>query len=195
MDVDSFLRDSLSRRRFFRMSGISLAGGSAMFLAACGDDTKSPTASLGPDESDVADVEILNSALDLELMAVAAYKAGAAKLKGSALQAGKLFLEQEQEHADGLAAAIKDADGTPNRAKSSYDLPRFASQEQVLRFAVVLENTAIAAYIDALPKLGKGDLRATAAAITSNEAEHLAVLLGALGEQQVPDAFVVGKVS
>lgn len=195
MDVDSFLRDPLSRRRFFRMSGVSVAAGSAMFLAACGDDTKSPTASLGPDESDQADVEILNSALDLELMAVAAYKAGAVKLRGSALQAGKLFLEQEQEHADGLASAIKDSDGKPNRAKSAYDFPQFSSQDDVLRFAITIENTAIAAYIDALPKLGKGDLRATAAAIVANEAEHVAVLLGALGEQQVPDAFVVGKAA
>jgi rubrerythrin len=195
MDVDSFLRDPLSRRRFFEMSGIGFAGGSAMFLTACADDTKSPHATTAPDESDEADVEILNSALDLELMAVAAYKAGAAHLKGDVLQVGKLFLEQEQEHADGLVSAIKDAGGVPNRAKSSYDFPRLRSQQDVLRFAIDIENTAIAAYIDALPKLGKGDLRATAAAIVANEAEHIAVLLGALGEQQVPDAFVVGKAA
>jgi rubrerythrin len=191
MDLDSFLRDPLSRRRFFEISGVSVAGGSAMFLAACGDDTKSPTAT-GPDESDEADREILNSALDLELMAVAAYKAGAAHLRGEVLQIGKQFLEQEQEHADGLMAAIVDAGGTANKAKPSYDFPGLRSQRDALRFAVELENTAIAAYIDALPKLGEGDLRATVAAIVSNEAEHVAILLGALGEQQVPGAFVLG---
>ena len=194
MDLDSFLRDPLSRRRFFRMSGVSVAGGSAMFLSACGGDAMSPGPN-GPDESDEADVEILNSALDLELMAVAAYKAGAARLQGEVLAVGKLFLEQEQEHADGLASAIKDAGGKPNRAKASYDFPALRSQTDVLRFAVDLENTAIAAYIDALPKLGKGDLRATAAAIVANEAEHVAVLLGALDEDQVPSAFVVGKAA
>ena len=194
MDVDRFLRDPLSRRRFFALSGVSVAGSSAVFLTACGDDTKSQTAP-GPDESDEADVEILNAALDLELMAVAAYKAGAAQLRGDVLQVGKLFLEQEQEHADGLAAAIKEAGGTPNRAKKAYDFPELRSQDDVLKFAVDLENTAIAAYIDALPKLGKGDLRATAAAIVANEAEHIAVLLGALGEEQVPGAFVYGKVA
>jgi len=194
MDLDRFLRDPLSRRRFFRMSGVSVAGGSAMFLAACGgDDTDTPAT--GPDESDAADVEILNSALDLELMAVAAYKAGAMLLTGEVLAVGRQFLEHEQEHADGLATAIKDAGGRPNRSKSSYDFPQLKSQTDVLRFAVDLENTAIAAYIDALPKLGKGDLRATASAIVANEAEHVAVLLGALGEQQVPDAFVVGKAA
>jgi rubrerythrin len=193
MDLDSFLRDPVSRRRFFHMSGISVAGGSAVFLSACGDDTKTPV--VGPDESDEADVELLNSALDLELMAVAAYKTGAGRLRGDVLAVGKLFLEQEQEHADGLMAAIKDAGGTPNRAKPAYDFPELRSQTDVLRFAIDLENTAIAAYIDALPKLGEGDLRATAAAIIANEAEHVSVLLGALGEEQVPDAFVVGRVA
>ena len=192
MDVDGFLREPLSRRRFLARSGVSAAGASAVLLSGCGDDTKSATKT-GPDESDEADVEILNSVLDLELMAVAAYKAGAGTLKGDVLQTVKGFLEQEQEHADGLSAAIKDAGGTPNRAKSSYDFPAWRSQREVLRYAVDLENTAIAAYIDALPKLGKGDLRATASAIIANEAEHVAILRGALGLEQVPSAFVVGK--
>jgi rubrerythrin len=188
-------RGALSRRRFFQYAGVSLASGSAVFLSACSDDTKLPQSEIGPDESDEADVEILNSALDLELMAVAAYMTGAGRLKGELLQVAKHFLEQEQEHADGLASAIKDAGGKPNRAKSSYDFPSLRSQQDVLRFAIDFEHTAIAAYIDALPKLGKADLRATAAAIMANEAEHVSVLLGALGEEQVPDAFVVGRAS
>jgi len=192
MDLDSFLRDPQSRRRFFRMSGMGVAGGSAVFLAACSDDTKNPV-SLGPDESDQADVEILNGALDLELMAVAAYKAGAGKLTGDRLAMVKDFLEQEQEHADGLAAAIKDADGTPNRAKEAYDFPVLRSPSDVLRFAVDVENTAIAAYIDALPKLTQGDLRSTAASIITNEAEHLSILLEELGREPVPAAFVTGR--
>ncbi len=199
MDIDGFLRDPQSRRRFFQRSGVMVGavGGSAMFLAACGNDgNATPDVLTGPDESDQADVEILNGALDLELLAVAGYKAGAAQLRGSVLQIGKSFLEQEQEHADGLAAAIKDAGGRPNRAKSSYnDFPRMHTQTDVLRFAIDLENTAIAAYIDALPKLSQKDLRSTVAAIITNEAEHVAVLLHALGRNPVPAAFVTGKVS
>jgi rubrerythrin len=195
MDIDGFLRDQQSRRRFFHMAGVSVgAGGAATFLAACGDES-APLVATGPDESDQADVEILNGALDLELMAVAAYKAGAARLRGSVLEVGKKFLAQEQEHADGLAAAIKQAGGTPNRAKATYDFPTLRTQTDVLKFAVDLENTAIAAYIDALPKLSQGDLRATAAAIITNEAEHVAVLLDALGMDPVPLAYVTGKAS
>ena len=111
MDIESYLRDPQSRRRFFQRSGVIVGGGgSAMFLAACADNTTTPNVLTGPDESDQADVEILNGALDLELMAVAAYKAGAARLRGSALAIGKKFLEQEQEHADGLAAAAIEVD-------------------------------------------------------------------------------------
>ncbi len=196
MDIDSFLGDPQSRRRFLQRSGVIVgAAGGPLLLAACGDSTTTPNVVTGPDESDQADVEILNGALDLELQAVAAYKLGAGRLRGSALDIGKKFLEQEQEHADALAAAIEDAGGRPNRAKSSYDFPELRSQTDVLRFAVDLEHTAIAAYIDALPKLSQGELRATAAAIITNEAEHVAVLLDALGRNPLPAAFVTGRPS
>ena len=191
MDLEHFLRDPQSRRRFFRTSAVSVAGASAVLLGACSDDTKNPVE--GPDESDLADVEILNAALDLELRGVAAYKVGAGKLRGERLAIVKLFLEQEQAHADGLGAAIKDRDGTPNRAKNAYDFPGLRTEADVLRFAIDLENTAIAAYIDALPKLSDNDLRATAASIITNEAEHMSVLLDALGRDPVPAAFVTGR--
>ncbi len=194
MDLDHFLRDPQSRRRFFRTSGVSVGGACAVLLAACSDDTKNPV-KVGPDESDQADVEILNGALDLELMAVAAYKAGAGRLRGERLGIVKVFLEQEQGHATGLAAAIKAADGKPNRAKSAYDFPVLRSESDVLRFAIDLENTAIAAYIDALPKLSQDELRATAASIITNEAEHLSILLHALGREPVPGAFVNGRAA
>ena len=194
MDLDHFLRDPQSRRRFFRTSGVSVAGASATFLAACSDDTKNPV-KLGPDESDQADVEILNGALDLELMVVAAYKVGAGRLRGSRLEIVKGFLEQEQAHADGLAGAIEDLDGTPNRSKSAYDFPALRSEADVLRFAIDLENTAIAAYIDALPKFSDKDLRSTAASIITNEAEQVSVLLEAVGREPVPGAFVTGRAA
>ena len=191
MDIDGFLRDPLSRRRFF-IAGAGASGATA-FLAACGDSTTTPSVLTGPDESDQADVEILNGLLDLELMAVAGYKAGAGRMRGSALEIGKLFLAQEQEHADGLATAIEDAGGRPNRPKASYDFPPLRTQRDALRLAVELENTAIAAYIDALPKFSRRELRATAASIITTEAEHAAVLLDALGTEPAAEAFVTGR--
>lgn len=194
MDLDHFLRDPQSRRRFFRMSGVGIAGTSAAVLVACSDDTKNPV-QIGPDESDQADVEILNAVLDLEFLAIAAYKQGATKLGGERLAIMKVLLEQEQAHADGLAGEIKNLDGTPNRAKRDYDFPQLRTEADVLRFALDLEDTAIAAYIDALPKFSEKELRATAASIITSEAEHASVLLDALGREPVPEAFVNGKAA
>lgn len=190
MDIDSFLRDPLSRRRFLQASGAGFAGSSAVSLLACGDDKAGAGAGA---EQDKADVQVLNSALDLEFMAIAAYKEVAALLKGHVLQVVKDFLEQEQEHADALTSAIRDADGEPNKAKKAYDFPRPRSQRGALKFTIELEQTSVAAYIDTLPRLTKGDLRATAAAILTNEAEHISVLRDALGLVPVPNAFVTGK--
>ena len=194
MDIDSFLRDPLSRRRFFHMSGAGVgAGGAATLLAACGDESSSLVT--GPDESDQADVEILNGALDLELQSVEAYKLAAGRMRGSVLEIGKRFLAQEQEHADGLATVIEDAGGKPNRAKASYDFPQMRTQEDAVRFVLALENDAIASYIDALPKFSQGELRAMAASILTNEAEHVAVLLDAIGMDPLSGPLVTGSVS
>jgi len=200
MSSDHFLRlrDPRSRRDFFRLAGVTTVSGSAVFLAACGDDQGKP-AETGDADGSERDVRILNGALGLENTAIAAYTAGAPLLKGDALEAGKQFLGHEQEHADGLTRAIKDMGGTPAKAKSADEyaqgFPTLKSQEDVLKFAVDLENTAIKAYVDSLPKLSSGELRQTAAAIVANEAEHVSVLLGALRRPQVPDAFVTGTAS
>jgi rubrerythrin len=193
---------STSRRDFFRLAGLATAGGSVVFAAACGDDDDGGSATAGIMENGAGggrDVMILNAALDLENTAIAAYTAGAALLKGAVLETGKLFLAQEQEHAAGLAQAIRDLGGTPNKAKPSAayakGFPKLRSQNDVLRFAVDLENTAVAAYVDAIPKLSDPKLRQTAAAINTNEAEHISVLLGALGKPPVPDAYVTGGKS
>ena len=62
----------------------------------------------------------------------------------------------------------------------------------MLRFAIGLEEVAIAAYVDAVPRLSSPDLRATVSQIATNEAEHLSVLRQALGREPAPQAFVTG---
>lgn len=192
-------RAQRSRRELFRLAGVTTAGGSAVFLAACGGggDDRAGGAGSTATGAGVSDVAILNSALDLENTAVAAYTAGAALLEGELLEVGRRLLEHEREHAGALAQAIRDLGGTPNEPKAREEYAQMfgdlRDREHVLRFAVDLENTAVAAYIDAVPKLSSGELRQTAAAIASSEAEHMSLLLGALDEPMVPDAFVTGE--
>src|SRR5688572_27039140 len=118
--MDRWLRDPHSRRRFFAFSGVSLgAAGGAVFLGACGDDGETTSSSMSSSSSSdgSADADILNSALELEYTAIAAYTAGAKLLKGDVLAAGEEFLAQEQEHADGLVTAITDLGGMPVEPK------------------------------------------------------------------------------
>lgn len=193
----------VSRRRLLGLAGLGLAGSASAVLAACGGGEKgggggggglAKTTELEPEGTAASrDVVVLNSALDLENMAVAAYRAVLPLLTGAALNAGKAFLEHEREHADALTEAIRQLGGAPNKPSRSYDFPRLAGPRAALGFAADLESTAIAAYIDALPRLTSPDLRGTAAAIVTDEAEHLSVLSGALGRPQAPRAFVTGK--
>jgi rubrerythrin len=189
MHVDRFLADPRSRRAFLREAGVTMVGGSAVFLSACGKQKTSKA----DEEAAKADAEILNSALDLEHMAIAVYTAGAPLLKGDLVKLGRQFLTQEKEHADALEQTIRKAGGRPNRPKPTYNFPSVTDQAGTLKLATMIENVAIAAYLDAIPRLTSGDLRATAASVVTNEAEHLSVLLGAQGRPQVPTAFVVGR--
>ena len=192
MDVD--------RRRLLSMAAV---GGAATLLSACGDDQNKGEGPLAGEKSqdssaerpgtDVSDIVVLNSAIDLEHQAVAAYTAALDVLTGENLRTARQFRDQERQHVVRLAAAIKQAGGKANAARSSYDFPRLADEKAVLRFASRLENAAIAAYIHAIPRLDNADLRASAASILANEAEHLAVLNSALGERTAPEAFVRGE--
>jgi rubrerythrin len=193
METHEILHDAGSRRAFFRASGVSLLGGSAVFLAACGSSKTTPSGGASAGGTADADVAILNSALDLENMAIFVYTNGARLLRGDALKAGKTFLGHEKAHAQGISRAIQDLGGTPNKPKAAYDVSKPSNQIETLKLAEKIENVAVAAYIDAIPKLSDPKLRATAAAIATTEAEHIAVLRKALGHRAIPTAFVTGS--
>jgi rubrerythrin len=183
MSLDRFFEDQHSRRAFFGLLGASAAGGAGALVAACGGD----------DEGDEAgDLEILNGALDIEHAAVAAYTEGVTLLEGNVLELGRQLLDHERKHVDGLSSAITELGGNPNEARKSYPFPDLRSEDDVLRFAHDIEQTAVAAYLDIIPRLSSGALRATAVQILTAEAEHISVLLEQLGRPPVPDAFVKG---
>jgi rubrerythrin len=184
MRMDRIFKDERSRRSFFGLLGVGAGGGASAFIAACGGDDG------GGDEA--GDLEILNGALDLEHAAVAAYTEGVALLEGNVLKLGRQLLEHERQHVDGLSSAITELGGKPNEARKSYPFPDLQSEGDVLRFAHDLEQTAVAGYLDAIPKLSSAALRATAVQILTAEAEHISVLLDELGRPPVPSSFVKG---
>ena len=178
------------------MAGLAPAATAVGLGAGCGGDEEGGDEP-GSRRAGKREVRLLNSALALEHTTIAAYTAGLPLLSGRSLRSARRFLEHEREHADALARSIRDLGGRPVEPKSADEyargFPRLRTQEDVLIFAVDLENRAVRTYVDSVPKLSDPALRQAAGAIATNEAEHASVLLGALGRPQVPSAFVTGK--
>lgn len=189
-----------SRRDFLRHTVVAAAGGSIGVLAGCGGDDDADGGGRPADTGGgPRDVEVLNAALDLEYAAAAAYSGLAGLLEGEALELGRLLAGQEEEHANGIAQAIRDLGGTPGEPRTEDEyadelgIADLRDQRAALRFALDLEDRAVTMYIEALPKLTSGPLRGTVAAIVTNEAQHISVLLELLGREQLPGAFVTGR--
>jgi rubrerythrin len=195
MDFDEILHDPSSRRAFLRAAGVSAAGGSVAFLAACGGGSKSvnatTTGSLTAGLS--ADVAILNNAIDLEHIAIAAYSAGIPLLSGTVQKAAAQFLAQESSHVAALSQLVKQGGGKPIAERPSYNLGSPRRAHDVLAMLQMIERTTIAAYLDAIPKVSPGSVRTRLASILTNEAQHVAVVRLALGTQPVPGALVTGS--
>jgi hypothetical protein len=75
-----------------------------------------------------SDQQILEGAVGLEQTAVFAYDTAAASgaLQKPVADVAKLFRDQEQEHADGLTAALEDLGGTPPKPRPTRPRSRSA---------------------------------------------------------------------
>jgi bacterioferritin (cytochrome b1) len=166
-----------------------------MLIAGCGgrgtaSGATTTTTSQSQTTASPADLDILVAALDLEHMSIAAYAAGIPLLSGNAQRAGKEFLLQELAHAGSLATLIKQAGGKPSAPQSSYDLGNPRGEADVLALLHTVERRVIAAYLDAIPRLPAGLVRAKLVSILANEAQHIAVVRQQLGLQPVPSPLL-----
>jgi rubrerythrin len=178
-----------ARRAFIGKSGLLLSGAAIALLA--GRDALAAATGGASTESDV---RVLNTALAAELEAIAAYQVGAESglLKKPVLDLAVTFQGHHKEHADLLAKTIAKLGGKAAEAKAKYTFPTetLKNQNDVLRFAALLEKGAVSAYLGAVPVFGNRDLAKAAASILGDEAMHWAVLRSALGEAPVPSAFM-----
>jgi hypothetical protein len=138
------------------------------------------------------DRQIVTAAIDLEQHAAVTYDfaAGSPKLAPRLRQLARHLRDQEREHADGLAGALRGLGGRrpPSPAEP---VPRPPARD-FAAFAIELENRLVAAYYEAMPRLGPG-LRQPLASIMACEAQHLVVLRQALGRDPLPQAFETGR--
>jgi rubrerythrin len=170
----------ISRRRLLQGLGLATVAGAPVFLAACGGDDTSTSSS----SDEASDLKIVQNAHAMELTMVAAYTKIVPLLDPKAAPLGQQILTQEQAHATGLATVVTDLGGKQAAPKSDaeYDqilgIPALKTQAQILTFADTIENAALFAYHDAVPRLTNGDLRGTFTSLATNEAQHDAVLVG-----------------
>ena len=139
-----------------------------------------------------ADTAILKGAIDIEHQAIWTYKAAAGTklLQKPVLDVAVVFLGQHEQHRDALSDAVTRLGGKPAQTKDKYDLPELKTQNDILAFAVKLEDTAAKAYVDAVAKLADRELAKAAASVGIVEGEHASILRQALGQPPVPAAFV-----
>jgi rubrerythrin len=178
------MRAATSRRELLLVGGAALGATAAAPLLRAGDAFAQASGD---------DAELVRSAIALELVAVEAYQRATADLGGIA----RLFRNQERAHAQALTAALRQmGGGAPPRADVGGrldDLSRAQGKRAVAEALIRIENTAVAAYVDAHSKLKDARLMEVVSSILGNQAQHLVTLRDVAGQQKVPTAFETGR--
>jgi len=165
--------------------------GAAAALAGCSTKYRPSNVPLTPHTPGAAaDLVILDRLLFHERYAIAAYSAAIPRLSRPAARAAVQFLAHELAHASELEGLIAQAGGKPARPPAFYDLGRPEDERQLLGLLHAAERAQLRAYLDAVGRLTPARLRAAAAAILANEAQHTTVLRGELGLEPLPSAVV-----
>lgn len=197
------------RRTFLRIGGATVA--MSAVIAACGSesaDEQLPVTGTLPGEAadprtappgnPELDLNLLRTGQSIEVLAIQTYEAalGTDFVTDTALRdAIALFRDQHRDHANTLAALIRQQGGEPYDEPNAYldtnvvgpARDALAAEEDVVLLAVDLENTAAQTYVFAAEVLTTPELRQGIMSIGGIEARHLAVL--ALVQDQPPAPF------
>jgi hypothetical protein len=176
----------VSRRQL--LSAASAAGAGAV-LAGCGTSQIGSGIPVAALKSDVA---TLNRLIGVEYYAVAAYVAAIPLLSGTDALYAKQFLSQELSHIEDLAGLVRRTGTRPAASSQVYDLGRPRGRAELLGLLHRVERVTLRAYREAIPVLTAGAVKATAASIFANDAQHASMLRGRLGLAPVPEAVVTG---
>ena len=204
-------RASVNRRRFLVAAGA--AAGTVALVGACGQgdsgrEIRSGAAAGGtaaplPAPSE-GDARTAGFAAGLEALAVGTYKAAldaaTANKLGAVPPAGaefvKVAMAQHQEHQNAWNKILTDAGQNavtePDPGLKPVIDEKFSQVTDfagAARLALLLEETAAATYLKAIPTLDSRDAAKLAASIQAVDAKHAAVLHYVLGEYPVPDVF------
>lgn len=197
MTRDDDLLAPRPRRAFIALAAAGAGAAAAAAIASCGgsDESEPPTQTVSTTQMK-GDGAALNALLDLEYAAIAGYEILIRLLHGADLALARQVLAHERAHATALETAVRGVSADPIQRRSPEEyasgFPRLRSRGDALAFATDLENTAVAAYVDALGKIATDAVRVRIASILVAEGEHLAATRLRLGRPAVPLAFVTG---
>ncbi len=179
------------RRGLLVRSGkFALSATAVAILAGCESMASTTMANA---ETAQADIDTLNVALGLEHEAIAAYQVGAESglLQRPVLNVAVGFQSDHKQHRDTLVSTIEQLGGTPvGDMQHDFPVEQLKNQEDVLRFALSLEEGAASAYLGTVPGFANRDLAQAAASIMGVETQHVAILRSALGENPVSAPFI-----
>ena len=135
-----------------------------------------------------SDVDILNFALTLEYLEAEFYSlARDVKLRPELSELAVQFGEDERQHVDALVGTIR-ALGAKPESKPSFSI-EMKDERDFLRLAVELEDTGVAAYNGAAPRIEDKAILAAAGSIVQVEAKHAGALRSRAGMDPAPAAF------
>jgi hypothetical protein len=164
-----------------------------LFAAGCGQ----PGHGAETDSEKGSDVEILNAALGRELTVLAAYTQGMPRIGPRFALSARRLRAQEQEYVSAIAKAIRGVGGRATGTASEIDTGELHNQKDVLTLAYELESAALAADVEAAPRLFTEAPRTLAASLAAGHAQHLVVLRRGLGTplaEAFPKPFGTGEI-
>lgn len=199
----TFGRATHSRRRLLAGAGAVLGAGllsSGNVVAQAEEDEEDETTVPPGFDQPNTDVDVLNYALTLEKLEATFYETGLEAFDAAALgeasdleDMGQFIVDQlgtisehESTHVDQLTRVVEVLGGEP--AEPEFDLEH-ESAETFLATARTLENTGVAAYAGAAPRIESPDVLSAALSIHSVESRHAAILNWVTGESPYPAAF------
>ncbi len=205
----------LSRRRFLRIAGFSVAG--AAVLAACKKDvpgsTNVPQAGLTPVTSAlpnriIDDVTLLRTASSLEYNAIDAYESMLSLVTDQTLKDTiSLFRDHHKDHAASAEAATTQLGGDAFTDKNpvvdaGIVQPALklitdggGQAADIIAFAYAIETVSAETYQSFVPLLTKPSLRSAVMVVGGSEARHAAVLAGLIKDATPVAPIVTGTGS
>ena len=169
---DIYHKDMFNRRGFLKGFGAATLSATALtMMSGCYSAQANYHGQKALSDNAVqSDIVILNTAIEAEQEAVAAYQLGAESqlLSNDLLNVAIQFQGHHKGHIELLASVVTQLGGAPSEPLKQYQFPveKLKQPSDVLMFAAQLERGAVSAYAGAIPLFDNRDFSKAALGVT-----------------------------